>query len=142
LQKNKLTKLNPKKILVSALLMALLCSSLASMANARPEDNTTQTPPQEDPLTVENPTLYTIQENTTTTPDDNPTIYQQTDNSTINPRDEPPKNNTEDAQLNDSPILLTAQAQPDNTGFIIVGIALVAVIAISTIMVVSRKRKQ
>lgn len=132
-----MAKINPKKLVPVAVLLVLLCSSLASMANARIEDNSTQN----GPVASEEPPLIATRDNVTATSDDSPVLFQERDNSTI-AGDSSPADANKEAQSNDEPVLISTLSQPDNTGFIIAGIALVAAIAVSAAVIISRKRKK
>jgi cytoskeletal protein RodZ len=135
--------LNLRKSLIYTLLIALAFFAMAtSMACAR-ETGPAQTPPESTSVPSEdNPTLIATQDNGTNPLNDNPPITRTQDISTTTPDDNGTLNSAEDAQTEDNPPLITAQAQPDNTATILGATAFGGAIAISAIVVILRRHQK
>jgi hypothetical protein len=138
----KLQIKNKKFLTVTVLTLFLLSATAISTASAQLDTtripDQTPTDPNSEPIN-ENPTLYTAQDNSTTTTDDNSILDRTQDNSTAS---------TDDSTLYDSqnsesnnPNLIATQAQPDYFAIIIALVACVAAIASLAIFVSRRQTK-
>ena len=131
-------KNNKNKLLACVTLMVLSCLFLVSNVSAT-DDDTNGAPTPDTSSASDNPMLIATQDNATTTSDDDSTLYETRDNSTIATTDPPTAitNNESDEGL-----LISTQATPDYTGYLVVGIALVVIIAVSSFVIVYRKRRK
>ena len=104
----------------------MLSATAISTASAQvdPTRIPNQTPTDSSELISENPTLYTAQDNSTSSPDDNATLYTTQDNL-----------NEENAPL------IAPAAQPDNTLTILGIAALATLIAVSAVVAVYYRKK-
>ncbi len=123
------------KLLVSAILIALLCAPLISMALAQADENRTPDSTGDNSgLTSDNPMLIASDDNVTSGSDDEPMLIQ--------PRD---SNTTDDAsttgQTEDEPNLIATNTTPDNTALFVGVGALAAAIAVVAVAVVYSRKK-
>jgi hypothetical protein len=128
---------NKNKLFAYATLIALFCSFLVSSVSAT-DDNTTVAPTPDTHLASDNPMLIATQDNATTSDGDS-TLYQNRDNSTTTATDPPTANDTSESG---DGWLISTQSSPDYTGYLVAGIALVAVIALSSFVIVFMKRRK
>ena len=132
---------NAKKLLVSALLIALFCSPLISMAIATPDDNRAQAP-DNSAVTDDGQTLYASEDSVTATSDD--------DSMLIQPREETNTTNadssavpTESGESNDEKnSLIATQTGVDGTAAIVLAVCLAVMVAIGAGVVVFCRRKK
>ena len=125
------------KLFVCATLTLLFCWFLVSSASAT-DDNTTRDPTPDTPSTSDNPVLIATEDNATTSDVDTAT-YQARDNSSNTTIDPPTVN---DASESDDGLLISTQSSPDYTGYLVAGLALVTVIALSSFVIMYMKRKK
>ena len=117
--------------------MVLVCSFLASNVSAT-DDDTTRDPTPDTTSASDDPMLIATQDNATTTSDGDSTLYEARDNSTIAATDPPAAN----ADESSDGLLISTQSTPDYTGYLALGIALAVIIALSSIVIVFRKRRK
>ena len=129
-----------KKLLVSVLLIALVCSPLISMALATPDAGNAQAP-DSSAATDDGQTLYASEDSVTATSDD--------DTMLIQPREETNTTNadssagpTESGESNDEDSLVATQTGVDGTAATVLAVCLVVVSAIGASVVVFRRRKK
>ena len=118
--------------------MVLLCSFLVSGVSAT-DDNTTRDPTLDTPSASDDPVLIATQGNDATTSDGDPALYQARDNSTTTATEPPTANDTSESG---DDLLISTQSSPDNSGYIVAGIALVAMIALSSFVILFMKRRK
>ena len=137
------SQIKKKKFLtVTVLTLFLLSATAISSASAEldPTRIPDQTPTDANSESIsENPTLYTVQDNSTAATDDNPILDRPQDNSTASADD----STLYDSQNSESnnPNLIATQAQPDYLAIIIALVACVAGIASLAIFVSRRQTK-
>jgi hypothetical protein len=122
---------NNKKIFIFAALSLLLCSILASTANAA-DDNATAEPTPDIPQASDTPMLIATQNGTLS--GDDGTLYQANENSTETTQ--PPAANSDES----GDALIATQSNPDYTGYIIAGIVFAAVIAACAFIIVKKRK--
>jgi hypothetical protein len=140
---NKSEIMKNKFIIVALMTIFLLSATAISSASAQldPTRIPDQTSTDESGLISENPTLYTAQDNSTTSTDDNSSLDRSQDNSTSLPDDNATLFTTQD-NLNDENAPLIAPApQPDNKITILGIAALATAIAVSAVVAVHYRKK-
>ena len=131
------------KLFVSALLIALLCSPLVSMAFAASDDYSTQAAREPgSPVSSGDQIDDNSKDTAITTSDDNPVLIQERDNGTTTGNDDSSISPTEGAQEEGEPNLIATQDTPNNTAVIGAAIALAVAIAIGATVAVIRRRKK
>ena len=115
------------KLFVSALLILLLCTSMASIVWAAPEESEPQTSPEEDSkVTSGDPTLHPSEED--------PVLIQGNDDVT---------DAAEDANTEDEPNLIAPRSTSDDTAAKIGAVVLAAGMAVvAAVAVVLNRKKQ
>lgn len=129
---------NKNKLFVCGTLMVLLCSFLVSSVSAT-DDNTAREPTPDTPSTSDNPVLIATQDNDTTTANSDPNRYETRDNSTTTGTDPQITNNNSESG---DGLLISTQSSPEYTGYLVAGIALISVIALSSFVIVFMKRRK
>ena len=129
-----------KKLCLATILALLLCSSLASIANASLDDREVQTTPQGIQADSIDPPILIAPQDEALASDSTPGLILERENSTIT-TDEDPSNSTGDTQFYGDTTLYEAQSQIDYTTVIISTAATVA-IALSAAIIVSKYRKK
>ena len=134
-----LAKANVKKLLVSAVLVALLCAPLVATALAAPDD---VKPPAADSSAVTDDgqtlTAPAPQDNDASTSDGNPVLIQQRD---ANATDDSSAAAT-DAPAETDPSLIANNTTPDNTAAVVGAVVLALAIAVGASVAVVRLRKK
>ncbi len=129
-----------KKLLVSVLLIALVCSPVISMALATPDAGNAQAP-DSSAATDDGQTLYASEDNVTTSSNDDPMLIQpREDNSTTN--GDSSAIPTESGESNDENSLIATQTGFDNTAAIVLAVCLAVMVAIGAGVVVFCRRKK
>ena len=124
------------RLFVLTLLILLLCSSLASLAWAAPEDNESQTSPEEySTETSDGPTLYASEE------EDNPLLIQGNDDA-ADPAENDSTKAAEDINTEDEPNLIAPRSTSDDTAAKIGAAALAAGMAIVAAVAVFLNHKK
>jgi hypothetical protein len=144
LKMEDISQIKKKKFLTVAVLILFLLSATA-ISSASAELDSTRTPDQtptdaNGELINENPTLYTAQDNSTTTTDENSSLGRTQDNSTAS-ADDSTLYDSQNSESNSNPNLIATQAQSDDLTCIIVLVAGVAAIAGLAIFVSRRQTK-
>ena len=132
-------KPNVKKLLVSAVLVALLCAPMVATALAAPDD--VRTPPADMTAVADDgQTLIAPapQENAAPTSDGNPVLIQQRD---ANATDDS-STATTDAPAETDPNLIATNTTPDNTAVVVGTLVVALAVAISASVAVVRHYKK
>jgi hypothetical protein len=119
------SKLSPKKLLVSATLLALLCLSFVSTALAQtiPEDRR--------PVSGDSSSAAD-------NPDGLPVLIQQEDSNPTSDNSTAPS----DAQTGDESSLIATNTAPDNTALVVGALAVALAVAVGASVVVLRRHKK
>jgi hypothetical protein len=119
------SKLTPKKLLVSATLLALLCFSFVSTALAQtiPEDRS--------PVSGDSSPAAD-------NPEGLPVLIQQQDRNPTSDNSTAPS----DAQTGDESSLIATNTAPDNTALVVGGLAVALAVAVGASVVVIWRRKK
>ncbi len=133
-------KADPKKLLVSVLLIALVCSPVISMALATPDDGSAQAP-DSSAITDVGQALYASEDNVATSSNDDPMLIQpREENSTTNGDSSAVP--TESGDSVDENSLIATQTGLDSTAAIVLAVCLGVVAVLGASVVVLRRRRK
>ncbi len=133
-------KVDAKKLLVSVLLIALVCSPVISMALATPDDGNAQAP-DSSAITDVGQVLYASEDNIATSSNDDPMLIQpREENSTTNGDSSAVP--TESGDSVDENSLIATQTGLDSTAAIVLAVCLGVVAVIGASVVVLRRGRK